>query len=118
VPEPHESIDELLGAIRQALVTDATPELRARAAIACRAVLQHLEPQPAAPPPQPAPTTTPLPPEAAAFVDVLRGIPPEQLLDLAIARLRAAIPAGVDVPAVTPIRFHIIPVPPPKVPSR
>jgi hypothetical protein len=45
-------------------------------------------------------------------------MPQDQLLDLAIARLRAALPAGVEVAPVKPLKFHLIPVPPAKPPSR
>jgi len=37
-------------------------------------------------------------------------MPPEQLLDLAIARLKAALPAGAEVTPVAPLKFHILPV--------
>ena len=115
--DPTDSIDTLLGGIREALVLDAAPELRARAAVACRAILQQLEPGTTTTSPRP-PAAPPLPPEAAAFVEVFRGMPQDQLLDLAIARLRAALPAGVEVDPVKPLKFHLIPVPPAKPPSR
>jgi hypothetical protein len=46
------------------------------------------------------------------LVSAFRGIPPDQLLDLAIARLRAALPAGVEVPNATPLNLRIVTVPP------
>ncbi len=66
--------------------------------------------------PAPPPTATPLPPAAAAAVSMisaLRNMPPEQLMELAIARLRAALPAEVAAssPSVAPVRFHFIPLP-------
>ena len=66
--------------------------------------------------PAPPPTATPLPPVAAAAVSMisaLRNMPPEQLMELAIARLRAALPADVAAssPSVAPVRFHFIPLP-------
>jgi len=66
--------------------------------------------------PAPPPTATPLPPAAAAAVSMisaLRNMPPEQLMELAIARLRAALPADVAAssPSVAPVRFHFIPLP-------
>jgi hypothetical protein len=63
-----------------------------------------------APPVQmPAPGIDPA--AVATLVASLGKLPPEQLLDLAIARLRAALPAGVSVPAPsTPLRFQIVPI--------
>jgi hypothetical protein len=46
----------------------------------------------------------------ATLVASLGKLPPEQLLDLAIARLRAALPPGTTVPAPTPLRFQLIPL--------
>jgi hypothetical protein len=48
----------------------------------------------------------------ASAVAMLRGVPPEQLLDLAIAKLRAALPASTDMPAVQPVKFQIVPIAP------
>ncbi len=51
------------------------------------------------------------PASVATLVASLGKLPPEQLLDLAIARLRAALPPGVSVPApATPLRFQIVPI--------
>lgn len=62
------------------------------------------------------PQNATLPPTAAAAVSMiaaLRNMPPEQLMELAIARLRAALPADVAAssPSVAPVRFHFIPLP-------
>jgi hypothetical protein len=108
-------MDELLEFIRAAAQPDATPDARAKAAAACRTILTTLEgvapsaTEPSAP--QPAPVA-PQPAEIANLVGALRGLPPEHLLDMAIARLRAALPAGATVPNASPIKFHIVPVPP------
>jgi hypothetical protein len=37
-------------------------------------------------------------------------MPAEQLLDLAIARLRAALPPDSTAPATSPVRFQLIPI--------
>lgn len=52
------------------------------------------------------------PAAVATLVASLGKLPPEQLLDLAIARLRAALPQGVSVPAPSapPLRFQIVPI--------
>ena len=47
----------------------------------------------------------------ANMIGALRGIPVDQLLDLAIARMRAALPKGVEAPRVEPLKFHIIQIP-------
>jgi hypothetical protein len=44
---------------------------------------------------------------------MLRQLPPDQLLDLALQRLRAALPAGVTVPNPKGIQFQLVPVTPP-----
>ena len=71
----------------------------------------------ASPAPEPAPhqpggpsLNTTASPELSALLQSLRGMPAEQLLDLAIARLRAALPPGSTVPATSPIRFQLIPL--------
>jgi hypothetical protein len=50
------------------------------------------------------------PAAVATLVASLGKLPPEQLLDLAIARLRAALPPGASVPAPTPLRFQLVPI--------
>nr|HEX4316254.1 hypothetical protein [Kofleriaceae bacterium] len=100
-------MENLLEAIRAAVVTDASPEARAAGAQACRTILAALEAT-AAEPIQAAaaqPTTPPI----ADLVATLRGVPMDQLLDLAIARLRAALPVGTAVPTVQPVKFQFIP---------
>ena len=49
--------------------------------------------------------------QLAAAVGMLRGIPAEQLLEVAIAKLPAALPAEAKVPPVAPIKFHIVSLP-------
>ncbi len=101
-------METILETIRAAVSTDATPEARAAGATACRAILAALESTPGQPLAAPL-TTAPSP--IASMVSVLRGASAEQLLDLAIARIRAALPAGVEIPAVRPISFHVVPPP-------
>jgi hypothetical protein len=92
--------------IRIALTPDATPEARAAGAVACRAILAALDSTTA--PSAGAPT---LNAEAiASVVAALRGVAPEQLLDLAITKLRSALPAGAQVSPVRPIKFHLVPL--------
>jgi hypothetical protein len=100
-------MDETINALRAALAPDATPELRAAGAQACRTMLTTLEPQP---PATAVAAPVPTPPNIATIVTALRGAPPEQLLDLAIAKLRSALPAGSEVPAASPLKFNFVPV--------
>ena len=102
-------MDNLIDAIRAASQSDASPEARAAGAAACRTILTALERGAG----QPLAAAAPAPPSpVAAMVGALRGVPPDQLLELAIARLRAALPAGTDVPAVTPLKFSLVPIHP------
>jgi hypothetical protein len=99
-------MDNVIESIRAAIASDATPEAKSAGIAACRAVLGALEGTPGQPLAAPAAASP-----VAALVGALRGVPPDQLLDLAIAKLRASLPAGANVPAATPINFHLIPLP-------
>ena len=99
-------MDELIESIRAAVAAEASPENRAVGATACRTILAALEAVPGQPLTATVATTSPI----ATAVAMLRGVPPEQLLDLAIARLRAALPAEVTVAPVHPVRFQIVPM--------
>ena len=46
-----------------------------------------------------------------AIAAAVRGMPVEQLLDVAIARLRAALPADAVAPQVKPLAFPLVPIP-------
>jgi len=61
--------------------------------------------------PMPVPTS-PLTMAARA----LRQLPPDQLLDLVLQRLRGALPAGATVPVPKGIQFQLVPVTPPGPP--
>ena len=43
--------------------------------------------------------------------DELLGVPPEQLIDLSIAKLRSALSTGTQVAAVRPLNFHLVRLP-------
>ncbi len=99
-------MEPTLDTIRTALASEATPEARTAGIAACHEALAALGATPM-------PTSTPTPSGPSpieAIAAAIRGVPPEQLLDLAIAKLRSALPAGTEVPAVAPIRFQIVPV--------
>lgn len=99
-------MEALIEAIRAATVSDANDQVRAAGAQACRTILTALEARAGEP------MTTPSIAPVAAMVSALRGMPPDQLLDLAIARLKAALPAGAEVAPVAPLKFQLLPLPP------
>jgi hypothetical protein len=122
-------MENQIEAIRTALHADADPVARCAGLAACREILAALETatdgeaaEAATVQPQtaPAPTsaatappvqTPPIDPAAIATLFASLGkLPPEQLLDLAIARLRAALPPNASVPAPTPLRFQLVPL--------
>ena len=101
-------MENLIESIRSAVAPEATSETRQAGASACRTILAALESVPG----QPLVATAVVQPNAtniASVVATLRGVPADALLDLAIAKLRAALPAGAEVPHVQPLRFQIIP---------
>jgi hypothetical protein len=99
-------VENFFESIRAASAPDATTEARTEGVAACRAILAALG-EPVAS----APLAPPAPPPIASMVAALRGVPPDQLLDLAIQRLRAALPPGVEVPPAQPLKFHLVPAP-------
>ncbi|MBV8758682.1 MAG: hypothetical protein JO257_15455 [Deltaproteobacteria bacterium] len=99
---------DLIEAIRVAVAPDATPEARVAGATACRAILTALEATPGEPMTA-APVAPPTP--VTAIVGALRGVPPDQLLDLAIAKLRSMLPADAKIEPITPLKFIHVPVP-------
>lgn len=123
-------MENFIETIRASITSGATDDARTAGAQACRALLAALETKEGEPLVAPGPLAdsealatlppVPAPPQAAAvhaIVSALRGMQPEQLLDLAIARLSAALPAGTSPPAVRPLQFHILPIPGPGVKS-
>lgn len=119
--------EALLEILRRGLVPSADASSQAIARDVCARILLVLSPPsptaaapfvplvPVSAPnagfvPVAAPTpTSPL----AAMVGTLRNLPPEQLLDMAIQRLRAALPAGSTVAEPKGIQFQLVPVTPP-----
>ncbi len=101
-------MNELVEAIRIALAPEVTPEARVAGATACRTILAALEAKPGEPlgAAVPAPITP-----ATAIAAAIRGMPVDQLLDLAIARVRAALPADAAIAPVQPIKFMHVAVP-------
>lgn len=106
-------METLLEQIKAAVGPDATQEARAAGVHACRTILAALATPPGEPLVQtPVPAAPQIPASAIrAAVTVLRGMPVDQLLDLAIARVRAAVPVGTELGAVQPLKFNLVQLP-------
>lgn len=100
-------MEQLLEAIRAATAADATDEAKAAGATACRTLLAALEAKAGEPLAAPVAAGN----AVQAIVGALKTMPPEQLMDLAIARLKAALPAGTEVAPVTPLRVPLVAIP-------
>ncbi len=100
-------MESLLEAIRLAIAPDAPDDAKSAGASACRTLLAALDTKGGEALVTPSPTVA----NMAAAISAMRELPPEQLLDLAIARLRAVLPTA---PAVAPSRmkFHFVKLPP------
>lgn len=98
--------------IRNAIATDASAEARAAGIAACRSILAELEPaQALAPPPTPAISPEVIP----QLVAMVKQMDVNQLLDVAIERLRALNatrpgPVAADPPRA--LTFQLVPIPP------
>ena len=121
----------LIESIVAALAPEASEEKRAAGALACLTIHAALAGHAAVPVPSPAQVSAPSAPVAdtpiAAIVARLRGMPLEQVFDLAINRMQVAVaareqtaPAPPSSPAAAastetqrlpPMRFQMVPVP-------
>lgn len=101
-------MEQLLETIRAATAADASDEAKAAGATACRTLLAALEAKAGEPLAAQVAASNPV----HAIVGALKHTPPEQLLDLAIARLKAALPAGTEIAPVPPLRVPLVPIPP------
>jgi hypothetical protein len=137
-PAATPEMDALLELVRRGLAPDADPTTRAAAREVCDRILHALGPAPTppgapavalppvahAPVPSPPPGFVPvpviplpgpMPPTSplAQMIGVLRNLPREQVIDMAIQRIRAALPKGVTITEPKGIQFPLVPVPPP-----
>jgi hypothetical protein len=96
------TMETLIESIRVALAPDATDEARHAGADACRTILAALEAKQGEP-------VASLP-DVSAIVKAVSAMGPDQLLEVAIARLRAALPNHAKPVQVPPLKFHIVPV--------
>lgn len=104
-------MEQLLESIRTAVAAGATDEAKAAGATACRTILIALEAKPGEPMAAPVAVSTPATsPQVAAIVAGLKGVPVDQLLDLAIAKLRTMVPAE-QAPTVQKLAIPLVPVP-------
>ena len=101
-------MDNIIETVRIALLPDASDEARAAGATACRAILATLEAKQGQPLTQAVQPSTPI----QAAVAALGGVPSEQLLDLAIAKLRSMLPEGTAIEPVAPLNLPLLALPP------
>lgn len=101
-------IDAAIMTIRNATTPDATSAARQAGATACRALLAALEGSQGEPP---APVTQISPTAIANALATFRSLPTDQLLDIAIAKLRSALPDGVEPTPGTRLTFNIASIP-------
>ncbi len=98
-------MENLIESIKNALASEASDETRLAGVQACRTILVALEAEAGQPMPVPVPPLAPTSSSLETIAAGLRGVPVDQLLDLAIAKLRTMVPAE-SVPK-TSARFSI-----------
>jgi len=98
-------MDELFNTIRNAIATDASPTARVAGAQACRTILAALEGTPGQPLVAPPPSSP-----MQAVLAALSNTPPEQLLDLAIAKLKALVPVESQPQTIQSLRIPLVPI--------
>lgn len=118
-------MDALLDSIRVAIDDGASDDERQRGALACRALAEALEgsivvaPPAAAPLPALRPSTEPTSSPIPSFLvgpvalapNPFAGLTADQILDLAIAKLRSAVGDDVPPPLGQPFHLTLVPVP-------
>lgn len=106
-------MENLIEAIKNAIAPNASDDARAVGAQACRTILVALETpagEPLGAPTAPVAPTDPASP-LQMVATALRTMPPDQLLDLAIARLKAALPPDAKVQPVKRLNVPLVAVP-------
>ena len=102
-------MENVLETIRTALAPEATAEARAAGVEACRAIMTAL----GATATEPVPRQPEVGPLAQAVAGLIRTTPPDQLLDMMIEKLRAAVPAGAQTPTPNKINIPLVRIPTP-----
>jgi hypothetical protein len=131
LPPPPTDAHSMLELIAGGLAPDADEVTRARARQVWAQLAQSIPTAAAVTPTATATTATQVMPAMPMLPTVpspsspivmaaraLREMPSEQLLDVVLQRLRAALPAGATVPASKGIQFQLVPVAPPSPGSR
>jgi len=103
-------MEPIIDTIRSAVAPDATAEARAAGVQACEAILAALRAK--AGDTYPVARPIEVGPAAAAVAALVRSAPPDQLLDLAIAKLRAMVPTDAQ-PAIRPMHIPLVRLPAP-----
>jgi hypothetical protein len=104
-------MENVIDAIRASVAADATQEAKAAGIAACRAVLAALGASAGEPLAPPRPID--IGPTAQAIAAVIRTAPPEQLLDMLIAKLRNAVPAESQTPPNHKFNVRLLRIPTP-----
>jgi hypothetical protein len=100
-------MENFIDAIRAATADNATPEARVAGAQACRNILAALEAKLG----QPLAAASSPSSSMQALLAALGNTPPDQLLDLAIAKLRTLMPAAQSEPqTVQSVRIPLVPI--------
>ncbi|HEY4243679.1 MAG TPA: hypothetical protein VGM88_27895 [Kofleriaceae bacterium] len=102
-------METIFDTIRAAIAREASAEVRAAGIEACRAILTTLGVKPD----EQAPRQPEVGPLANAVAGLIKTTPPDQLMDMLIAKLRAAVPAGAEVAPMHKINIPIIRIPTP-----
>jgi hypothetical protein len=101
-------MDPLIDAIRAAVADGAPDDARQAGVTACRAILAALDAEAGQPLALRPTLTSPI----VATVSALRTVPPDQLIDLLIGKLRAALPDSAAAPhRPSPLRIPLVPIP-------
>jgi len=103
-------MENVIDAIRAAVAPGASAEAKTAGVTACNAILAALQATHGEPLAPPAPPRIEIGPAAAAFAAMVRTSAPEQLLDLAIAKLRSMVPADA-APTVRAVNIPLVRVP-------
>ncbi len=101
-----------LESIRAALATDASNEVRRDGIAACHAVLAALAPPDTVVTAQPQASPSGNPAQLVeSAIALLRHVPIDRVLDMAIATLKAKVPASNEAATARALTFHLVPVP-------
>lgn len=104
-------MEDVLNTIRAAVASGATPEARAAGIQACKAIIAALGATSGEAFAAPRPVN--VGPTAQALAAVIRTTPPDQLFDMLIAKLRAAVPDGANAAAPQKINIPLVRIPTP-----